>query len=640
MISLATSGGGRLLVARLVAGAALLAVALGAVAAVTGRGAGLVPEGRDWVIALLCVPLGLRVVGHAPRHACGWLLLAAGGCAAGTVGASVWGGGVAAWVRDWLWWPSFGVLLLVALLFPLGEPITRRWRWLVWLLVGSTVAGCAALAVISLRTPGVLFAGSAAGPRPGWEFRVLGVALVGLLVGAGCTVAALVVRVRRTARAERGPLLWVTGNAALLLTALVLDLVGGLPVVWWGATLAVPLATTVAVVRYGLYDIGLLVHRSLLYGLLTIAVLVVYAAAVAFVVRFAPAVAAPAAAGATVVALLPLRQAVQALLQRLLYGHRTQPYHLVTSLSRQVNLADTPDRVLAAAVTAVGAGLRLPYVSIQLEDRSRPVATHGRRRSWPVTTLPLIHRGRPIGELLLQQRAPDEPWSAHEQELLRDLAEHLGPPAAAAGLAHELQDARERLVGAREESLRRIQRELHDGIGPTLTGARMIARAARAGRPDAAGLLDDLDASLADATTELRHVIDGLRPSALDRGLPAALAALQRRHRAGDLQLTLTLSGDLARLPAAIEVAAYRVIDEAVANVVQHAGSATARVTVARAAGHLHLAVDDDGVGGAGVRPGGVGLASMRERCQELGGRLEIRPKARGTRVTAAIPLG
>ena len=137
---------------------------------------------------------------------------------------------------------------------------------------------------------------------------------------------------------------------------------------------------------------------------------------------------------------------------------------------------------------------------------------------------------------------------------------------------------------------------------------------------------------------ELRRVIDGLSPPVLDRGLIAALAALESRHRVGGMQLTVAVSGDLASLPPAVEVAAYRVIDEAVANVVRHAGSTTARVTVAREAGQLRLSVEDDGVGGAAPRQGGVGLVSMRERCQELGGTLQVRSRARGTQITATFP--
>ena len=626
------------LLAWAVTAAAVGAVLAGAVAELTGSRAGLPAEGRDWLLAVLCVPLGIRVVTHAPRNACGWLLLATGSFAAGTVGTSIAAGGPAGWLRDWLWWPSFGLLLLAVLFFPDGRLISRRWRLLVALLVAAIGVGTVALAALSLRVPGVLL-GEAAGTRQhGWEALLLAMALLALLVAAAGTVAAVALRLRRTPAGDRGPLIWAACNGGLLLVALLLDAAEGVPVVWLGATVAVPLAVTVGVVRYGLYDISLLVHRSLLYGLLTVAMLAVYAAAVAFAVRLVPSIAAPVAAGAAVMVLLPVRQGVQALLERLLYGHLARPYQLVTSLSRQIGSSDTPDRVLAAAVTAVGEGLKLPYVSIEF-DLPRPATVHGRRRPWPVTTLPLSYQGRPIGSLLVQQRAPDEPWLRRERVLLDDLARQLGPSAAAVRLTHDLQDARERLVRRREEALRRLQRDLHDGIGPALSGARMLTRAARTGGPDRVDLLDDAESNLADAAVELRRIVDGLRPPALDRGLRAALDVVLRRHRGAGAEVVLTVSGDLARLPAAIEVAAYRVIDEALTNVARHANAATAWVTVAREAGRLHLTVDDDGIGGVAPHADGVGLASMRERCQELGGHLIAGALPRGTRIAASIPI-
>lgn len=618
--------------------AAAMALLAGAVVELTGSRAGPPPEARDWLFALLCVPLGVRVVTHAPRNACGWLLLAAGSCSAGTVGTSVAAGAAAGWLRDWLWWPSFGLLLLAMLFFPDGRLMSRWWRPLVTLLVAATGVGTVALAALSLRTPGLLVGAGAGSRQRGPEILLLAAALIGLLVAAAATAAAVLLRVRRTPPGDRGPLIWAAGNAGVFLVALLLDAVAGLPMVWLGAAVAVPLAVTVGVVRYGLYDISLLMHRSLLYGLLTVAMLAVYAATVAGAVRLVPAFAAPVAAGVAVVVVLPVRQAVQAVLERLLYGHLARPYQLVTSLSRQIGSSDSPDRVLAAAVTAVGAGLKLPYVSIEF-DAPQPATGYGRRRPWPVTTLPLSYQGRPIGSLLVQRRAPDESWSRRERVLLDDLARQLGPSAAAVRLTHDLRDARERLVRGREEELRRLQRDLHDGIGPALSGARMLTRAARTGGTDRVDLLDTAESNLADAAVELRRIVDGLRPPALDRGLRAALDVVLRRHRGSGTDVLLTVSGDLTRLPAAIEVAAYRVIDEALTNVVRHAGAGTARVTVAREAGWLRLTVDDDGAGGVAPRAGGVGLASMRERCQELGGHLEARDLPRGARIAAALPI-
>src|SRR6185503_8437801 len=142
-----------------------------------------------------------------------------------------------------------------------------------------------------------------------------------------------------------------------------------------------------------------------------------------------------------------------------------------------------------------------------------------------------------------------------------------GPSAAAVNLTRDLQTARERLVRTREEELRRLQRDLHDGVGPTLVGARMLVRAARAKTGDGAGEpLSRLDEDLANAAAEIRRIVDGLRPPALDRGLPAALQNAVRRHNSEQLTITLSIDGELGILPAAVEVASYRVVDEALAN--------------------------------------------------------------------------
>lgn len=567
--------------------------------------------------------------------------LAVGALAAGTVGASLGGAVALVWLRDVLWWPGYGLLIVVALLFPDGRPAGPGWRWVVRGLGLALLAGVGALGFLAARAPRDLLVGQDRELAPGWDVAVFLLATGALLVGAVLAIVALLVRLRRAPTARRGPLRWAVVNAALLAVALVLDAGVDVPVVWLVGALAIPLATVVGVLRYGLYDIDLLLHRSLTYGTLTVAVSVVYAGAVTLATWLVPEVAAPAAAAATVVALLPLRQGTQALVARGLYGQGARPYELMTTLGRQIGLAPTAEQVLLAAVAAIGAGLKVPYVAVHLGDEPVAEATYGQRRDWTVTALPLAYRGRSIGRLLVQQRGPDEPWSRRERGLLTDVAGQLGPSAASVRLTRDLQVARERLVRAREEELRRLRRELHDGIGASLAGARMLVHAARRADDERRhDLLAQLDRDLADAATEIRRVIDDLRPPALDRGLAAALhAAVARRDPAG-VRVALELPDGLCDLPAAVEVAVYRITDEALTNVVKHAHASRVTVTVTREADRLCLVVDDDGVGVAGPRTGGVGLESMAQRCQELGGTFEILPGQPGTRLVATLPLG
>ncbi|GIE99842.1 sensor histidine kinase [Paractinoplanes rishiriensis] len=583
-----------------IAVAVLGLLAATAVALALGVRPAIPAEGRDWLLAAVFAPLGARIAAHERRNPCGWLLLAVGVLGGVTVVTSLAGAGPVAWVRDWVWWPGYGLLVLVVALFPDG----RRSRVLVAGLAVNVLAGTVALAALMARSPG-----SAEGNRvaPGWDGVVFLAASAVLAAGGLAAVAGVLVRIRRCE--TRGPLLWCAGNGVLLLLALALDVVGSVPVTWLAGVLAIPLATVVGIMRYGLYDIRLPVHRGLLYGTLSIAVLLVYAATVTVVARLLPVAATPVAVAAALLTLLPLRQRLQSALTRRLYGR--PPYELVTVVGRG---ADLP-----SVVAGLGEGLRVPYAAVRVDDAE---VSHGRRRAWPVTELPL----HPGGVLVVQQRAPDEPWTRRENELLSDLAAQLGPAVAA--------------TRVREES-RRLQRDLHDGIGPALFGARMLVRAGRTRSAEAPGLAqtwDDLEDGLAAATAEIRRILDGLGPAALERGLAAALDGVARRHRGAGLPVTLQLPADLTGLSGAVEVAAYRIVDEALTNVARHARAASATVTVTRDGAALGVTVEDDGAGIAADRAAGLGLGSLRERCARLGGTFAVEAGALGTRLSATLP--
>jgi signal transduction histidine kinase len=213
-----------------------------------------------------------------------------------------------------------------------------------------------------------------------------------------------------------------------------------------------------------------------------------------------------------------------------------------------------------------------------------------------------------------------------------------------------LQRARDRLVLAREEERRRLRRDLHDGVGSALAGARMLTEVVRRTVPETAAagpLLATLAADLEACSAEVRELIDGLRPAALDRGLRPALTDLLGRFSDRVPEVSLSADGLDAELPAAVEVATYRVVAEALTNVAKHARATSAAVTVRRDERHLEVRVRDDGVGfpassgtgGAPVRGTGVGLTSIRSRADELGGRCTIHSGVGGTTVELLLPL-
>ncbi|MDQ3375300.1 MAG: sensor histidine kinase [Actinomycetota bacterium] len=261
-----------------------------------------------------------------------------------------------------------------------------------------------------------------------------------------------------------------------------------------------------------------------------------------------------------------------------------------------------------------------------------------------------------MGRLVLGRRAGEAEFGPLDRRLLDDLTRQIGVAVHAARLAEEaihlsadLQRSRERLVMAREEERRRLRRDLHDGLGPQLASLSMKAEAARDLLPEGPArsdaLLEDITAQTQEAVTDVRRLVYGLLPPALDDlGLSGALKAQAAHGDHGGLRVSVeTPDGEaLPPLPAAVEVTAYRIAQEAVTNAARHAGARNCTVTLAPAerAGVLRLEVVDDGRGIPEDRSAGVGLSSMRERAGELGGScaVEALPSG-GTRVAAALPL-
>jgi signal transduction histidine kinase len=265
--------------------------------------------------------------------------------------------------------------------------------------------------------------------------------------------------------------------------------------------------------------------------------------------------------------------------------------------------------------------------------------------------LPLVYGGETVGRLVLGPRTGEEAFTPADQRLLDDLAPQIGVAAHAVRLADEavrlsadLQRSRERLVTAQEEE--RLRRDLHDGLGPQLAALTMRAEAARdlisSDPAQAEALLGDLIEQAQDAVSDVRRLVYALRPPALDAlGLIGALRTQATHQDHGGPRITIDGSEYLPPLPAAVEVAAYRIALEALSNVVRRAGARNCAVRLAldEVAGTLCLEVTDDGRGIGEDRGTGVGLSSMRERAAELGGTLAIEAvPAGGTCVRARLP--
>ena len=403
----------------------------------------------------------------------------------------------------------------------------------------------------------------------------------------------------------------------------------------------IPLAVTVAIVRHQLLDIRLVVSRAVAWLVLSLAVIVAYAALVAVLDRVIAGSLGQSAVATVILVLLaaPALPRLQRLVDRAVYGDRANPARVVSELGKQ--LART-EAGLGGVAGSIREALRLPYV--KLEREGTVLAADGQKPD-DVATLPLTYGGEVVGRLTVGLRAGERRLSEPDRRVLELVAAPLAVAVHATVVSEELQTSRERLVGAQEEERRRLRRELHDGLGPTLTGIAFTADAAAnlITDPERAGeLLATLRRDTRAALADVRRVVDDLRPPALDElGLVGALQqrAEQLRWRAdgSPVEVRVDVPDALPTLPAAVEVAAYRVATEALTNVARHAAADHAVVRL-RYGDHLEVSVTDDGPRSTSWAPG-VGLEAMRERTAELGGAFSAGPSSRGGLVQASFPL-
>jgi signal transduction histidine kinase len=310
--------------------------------------------------------------------------------------------------------------------------------------------------------------------------------------------------------------------------------------------------------------------------------------------------------------------------------------------------------VLPTVCTTVKEALKLPYVAIELErNATYEIVASAGEPAQDSQRLPLVYGGETVGRLVVSPRAGDDAFTAADQHLLGDLAHQIGIAAHAVRLTDEalrlsadLQRSRERLVTTREEERRRLHRDLHDGLGPTLGSLALkldVASDLLERDPAAArALLSGLKTQTQSAVADIRRLVYALRPPALDDlGLLGAIGETAAQYSNNGLRVSVEEPGQLPSLPAAVEVAAYRIVQEALTNVVRHAEASECVIRLALDDAHrtLRLEVRDDGRGLPSERGRGVGLASMRERAAELGGECVVESfPAGGTRVRASLP--
>ncbi|GAA2871628.1 hypothetical protein GCM10010517_31920 [Streptosporangium fragile] len=602
----------------------------------------------DAVVGVTFPLLGALIATRRPRNPLGWLFCLAGaGLAAQALagGYAVYGEthgwaatGWAAWTANWVFFLGFGPLFLVPVLLPDGRPPSPRWRpALVTLILALAV-----LQVLLMFRDRTWLWGHEEPSRFGFIPTPILTVFTGVVISvlAFVGVGALAVRIRRAE--DRRQLLPVLAAAVVIALSSAATSVWNDPVWAWLDVLSLPLlpaATAVSIFRYRLFDIELLFRRTVVYALVTTLLLGAYLVTVATVRTLLGWNGDLLATAVVAVAFTPARAAVQRVVGRVLFGDRGDPTAALSRLGQRLEASAEPTRLLDGAAETVARTLRLPSVAVLAADGT-PVSVFGGVPRQGVR-LALQSGGREEGELRAAHRSPDEELSRADLAVLGDLVPHLAVALAAVRLAGEVQVSRERLVLAREEERRRLRRDLHDGLGPGLAAIGVRLDLIAAGAP--APLREPL-AEVRGLTRELvgdvRRVVHDLRPSALDElGLDGALEDLTL-DLDGEVSVSVEVVRPLPDLPAAVEVAAYRIAQEALTNAVKHAGASRIEVTVRAGEASLLLRIRDDGRGLPAGLVEGVGSSSMRERAAELGGTLtRTSGPAGGTTVEAVLPL-
>jgi signal transduction histidine kinase len=648
------------------------------------------------LVLVLTFPLmGALIASKRPESPIGWIFIAVGLSFSTASLTGQWSdyalvqrpgalpfGAFMSWVAVWAWPP--GILLVftfLLLLFPDGQLPSRRWRVVVRLALADLALLVVPVAITAwpIRGPVLLNIGDSAPEaasdafKLGYNLQVAGI-LVMFVLGL-FSAASLIVRMRRATGDEREQIKWFAFAASILVVAVIL----GSPLFHVGGQLQVvafplvPLASAIAILKYRLYDIDVVINKTVVVGALAAFVTIVYLAIVVGVgaaigTHGEPNVVLSIVATAIVaIAFQPLRTRAQRLANRLVYGKRATPYEVLSIFAERMGETFSTEDVLPRLARAIadGTGATKAEVWLRVGDRLRLAA------SWPAVAtenvwLPLDdrepvdvagadrvaevrHQSELLGALTLTKPAND-PVTPGEEKLLTDLASQAGLVLRNVRLTAELRarledlrSSRQRLVAAQDEERRKLERNLHDGAQQQLVALAVKARLASGliGKEPEKELtmLNDLQQGLGDALETLRDLARGIYPPLLaDKGLGAALEAQARKAA---MPVAVEPNG-IGRYPQEIEAAVYFCTLEALNNVAKYAEASSVQVSLAEERGELRIQIVDDGRGfDTSVTDYGTGLQGMADRLDAVGGRLEVRSKpGRGTTIIGRVPTG
>lgn len=551
-------------------------------------------------------------------------------------------------------WPFlFAGFAGIAYVFPDGHFFSKKYkRW------GQFTA-----AILAVIFAGMLFSGqplegdlkSIDNPLPAPPTVVdsfTWILIFGYLFGLIAAAFSVRSRLRAATGDERIQVLWLAYAALWIPVTLMLCFVDGVifdsaggPLTTVGLAVMfvmMPLAIAIGILRYRLFDIELVINRTLVYGALTACVAAVYVAVVAGfnAVIGSRGVAGLLAVGVVAVMIQPLHARLQARVDRWIYGDRANPYAALQRLDARLRETLTPSEVVQAVVESVAEALRLPYSAVEFArgDDVQVIASTGIIGRGIIERRELSYRGQQVGTLAVEV-PPGRTLASADESLLDDLASHVGVAVQSVSLTAELQQSRKDLVTAREEERRRLRRDLHDGVGPTLAAMSMKLEVLndRVSREDQK-IVAQLGEEVKETITDIRRLVYELRPPALDEfGLVPALTEQASRLSASGAKFEVRGPAEMPQLPAAAEVAVYRIALEAMTNVSKHSAATACEVELSLNGG-IRLTVSDNGDGFASNARHGVGMSSMRERAAEIGGELSVDTSDNGTIVNALLP--
>ena len=636
--------------------------------------------GVTLAFSALFAAIGWAIVVRQPGNTIGWLLLAVPLLTATAFFVGDYAtmalvvrpgefpfGRAAAWVDRWMIVVMLAAFIPIFLLFPDGRLPSRRWRPVLWLFIG-----CLAITIVSFAlTPGRL-TGAFADLSTVRVINPLGIdrlrGPLQILTGAGAVLTfaagilagiALVVRYMGAGPDVRQQIRWLRFVAVAFLVEFVAnivaamitggeDLVSTLLFLSMFLTLAIgiPVACGIAILKYRLYDLDIVIRKTVVVGAMALFISLIYALIVGLGSQlFDSSASSFVAAAVLAIGFQPARDRARKVADRLVYGKRATPYEVLADFSGRMGEAYAADDVLPrmAQVLAAGTGAESAVVWLKVGGAMEPVAAFPADATPPdeppSDMVEVLHQGEVLGALSVSMPAAD-PIDPARHQLINDLASQAGLVLRNVRLIQELRASRQRLVAAQDEERRRLERNLHDGAQQQLVALAVQLKLARTmldrDTAKAGALLDGLQGSAAAALDDLRDLARGIYPPLLaDKGLVAALEAQATRAA---IHTTVRADG-IGRYSAETEASVYFCVLEALNNVAKYAEATRATIELSKRNGDLRFTVSDDGRGfDTDVTGYGTGLQGMADRLDAVGGTLDVRSApGEGTRVTGSV---